>query len=74
MEKLNSILCEVLSLSAGDLSDNLAMVDVEGWDSLSHMDLIASIEEEMSIELSADDIMIMTSIGVVRTIVQKKLN
>ena len=69
MEKLNKILCKVLRLTEDDLKDDLSMSTVQHWDSLTHMDLVTSIEDELNIQLSMDDIMNMTDIGTVRAIV-----
>ena len=69
MEKLNKILCEVFRLKEDDLKDDLSMNNVQRWDSLAHMDLVTSIEDELNIQLSMDDIMNMTDIGTVRAIV-----
>ena len=69
MEKLNKILAGVLRLSEEDLVDSLMMEDVERWDSLTHMDLVTSIEEGLGIEFTMDDIMSMTDILTIRTIV-----
>ncbi|MDC3309579.1 acyl carrier protein [bacterium] len=69
MEKLNKILCEILRLTEDDLKDDLSMSNVQRWDSLTHMDLVTSIEDELNIQLSMDDIMNMTDIGTVRSIV-----
>ena len=70
MEKLNKILAGVLRLSEEDLVDSLMMEDVERWDSLTHMDLVTSIEEGLGIEFTMDDIMSMTDILTIRTIVR----
>ena len=69
MKKLNNILCEVFRLKGNELDDKLTMEDIESWDSLTHMDLVTSIEDELNIQLSMDDIMNMTDIGTVRAIV-----
>ena len=74
MEKLNQILSEVFRLKAEDIHDNLKMKDIEKWDSLTHMDLVTSIEDELQIELSMDDIMSMKDIKTIRLVVQKKLS
>ena len=69
MEKLNNILCEVFRLKGNELDDKLTMEDIESWDSLTHMDLITSIEEGLDIQLTMDDIMNMKDIKAIRTIV-----
>ena len=71
MEKLNKILCEVFRLKENELDDKLTMEDIESWDSLTHMDLITSIEEGLNIQLTMDDIMNMKDISTIRTIVKR---
>lgn len=70
MQKLDDILCQVFRMDANQLQDDLTMEDISGWDSLTHMDLITSLEEHFSIQLSMDDIMSMTDISTIRTIMQ----
>ena len=73
MEKLNKILCEVFRLKEDELNDTLTMEDIEKWDSLTHMDLITSLEEGLEIQLTMDDIMSMKDIKTIKNIVQQKL-
>jgi acyl carrier protein len=73
MEKLNKILCEVFRLKEDKLNDTLTMEDIEKWDSLTHMDLITSLEEGLEIQLTMDDIMSMKDIKTIKNIVQEKL-
>lgn len=73
MEKLNKILCDVFRLKENELNDTLTMEDIEKWDSLTHMDLITSIEEGLNIQLTMDDIVSMKTIKTIKTIIQEKL-
>lgn len=73
MEKLNKILCDVFRLKDDELNDTLTMEDIEKWDSLTHMDLVTSIEEGLNIQLTMDDIMSMKDIKTIQNIVQDKL-
>jgi acyl carrier protein len=68
MNKLDSILVRILKVKEQDLLDELTMNDVVLWDSLKHMELIVTIENELEIELSAEDIMEMTDVKAIRTI------
>jgi acyl carrier protein len=49
------------------------MEDVGNWDSLTHMDLIASLEETFSIQLSMDEIMEMRDIKTIKRIISEKV-
>lgn len=53
---------QVFRVSEDRISDEAKMIDVPGWDSLSHMNLILEIERGYGIELSGDDIAVMQSI------------
>jgi acyl carrier protein len=72
MKNIDDILSEVFRLEREQLHDQLTMDDIERWDSLTHMDLITSIEEELEIQLTMDDIMNMKNIKNIRAIVSKK--
>lgn len=74
MKKLDQILCNVLRIKEDELNDNMTMKDVEKWDSLKHMDLITSIEDELEIQFSMDDIISMKDIKIIKNIVKKKLS
>lgn len=71
MEKINSILMETFKVSLEDVEKDLEMNDIANWDSLSHMNLIVTIEDEFGIELSGDDIAEMITFNQIRSIVKK---
>jgi len=74
VEQLENILCEVFRLKAEELSDGLTMEDIVRWDSLTHMDLVVSIEEGLNIQLTMDDIMNMKNVKAIKSIVSEKIN
>ncbi len=65
-ERLSAILSDALRLPAAAISDDLDMAGSGTWDSLSHIQLIAGIEDEFSIELTSDDIVAMTSVDAIK--------
>ncbi|MBK2028543.1 acyl carrier protein [Francisella noatunensis] len=73
MKELEKILCQVFRLKKDEVKDELTMNDIQVWDSLTHMDIITCIEEELSIQLTIDDIMNMRDIGAIKKIVSEKL-
>ena len=72
MERLESVLIKVLRVE--DVQEDQTMETVPAWDSLSHMDLIASIESEFEIRLTGDEIAEMTSFDAIRRIVGKYIS
>lgn len=71
MNKLNQIFIETLKVSPEDAASNLGMDDVRNWDSLSHMNLIVTIENDFGIELSGDDIAEMITFDKIREILKR---
>ena len=61
-QKLIALLADILKISIEDTSDDLAMKEVETWDSLKHMELIVSIEKIFDIELTFDEIVAMQTV------------
>lgn len=72
MENLNTILVDIFKLQQSELTDELTMENLALWDSLKHMELITTLENEFNVELSADDIMAMISVSAIRQIIQNK--
>jgi acyl carrier protein len=71
-ETLEGLLADVLRMPADALQDDLAMKDVDAWDSLTHMQLIVSLENTFALELSFDDIVEMTSVGSIKRVLAEK--
>tara|TARA_Y100001978_G_C23683075_1_gene430199 strand:- start:732 stop:965 length:234 start_codon:yes stop_codon:yes gene_type:complete len=63
MEELIKIVAETLRVDPSKLSNLSKMTDIPEWDSLSHMSLIAELEEKYNIQFTGDDIASMQSIS-----------
>lgn len=72
-EKLAGIFCTVLRLTPEDIKSNPTFGKTERWDSLKHMNLVASIEQAFEIELSLDEIVAMRSFEESCSILKDKL-
>jgi acyl carrier protein len=70
--RLSQVVAEILRLPVHSVSDGLTLATTENWDSLTHMELIAAIEQEFAIELSVDDIVAMVSYAAIRSILGGK--
>lgn len=69
--RYSKIFCDVFEVEVNSLSDNPGYQEIEGWDSVGHMSLMASLEDEFSIELDIDDIIDFSSFETGWTILQK---
>lgn len=72
-DRLTDLIVEVLRIPREDVVDTLDMEETSTWDSLSHMQLIASIEDEFGIELTADEIVAMRSVAQIKDVVHAKV-
>ena len=62
-EKLNEIFIDVLDLDECNLTDETSADDIEEWDSLSHVQLIVTIEKAFNIKFTSLEIMKWNNVG-----------
>jgi acyl carrier protein len=72
-EKLQSTFRKVFNDENMILQDKMTANDVDNWDSLSHMILIAEIEKEFNIKFKLRDLNQMKNVGEMKTIILSKL-
>jgi acyl carrier protein len=70
-ERLTKCFVESLGISADQVVDGLAYNSIKQWDSVGHMSLVAGLETEFNVMLDTDEIIAMSSVAVVRQILQK---
>jgi acyl carrier protein len=62
-ERLNEIFCEVFDDDDIKIAPEMTANDVEGWDSLSHVNLIVAIESKFNIHFSQKELLTFKNIG-----------
>lgn len=60
LEKYNGAFIEIFEITEDKLP-GLKYQDIEAWDSVGHMNLIAKLEEEFEIMMDTDDIIAFNS-------------
>ncbi len=60
LEKYTKVFCETLGIKE-EQTKGLQYQEVEAWDSVGHMTLVASLEDEFGISLDTDDIIDLSS-------------
>lgn len=73
LQRLESVFRTVFLDDSLVLEDGLTADDVEGWDSITHINLIFAIEEEFRIRLATGDLEEMQDVGDLRRAVEKQL-
>lgn len=74
MEKVRKIIAETFKIKESEITPQTNMKDIDSWDSLTHMELIVSLEDELGIEFTSDEIMEMTDVEKIEKIVGEKVN
>lgn len=70
--KINEILVSNLHVSLAEITDQLTMSEVETWDSLQHMNLIASLEQAFGVEFTFEEIVLMQSVAEIKRVLKGK--
>ena len=56
IEKYNQTFITTFEIDTAQLNENLEYQSIPEWDSVGHMTLIATLEEEFDIDLEMDDV------------------
>lgn len=71
-ERLKKTILAALGLDDFPLTPKTIAPQVPGWDSLSHVHVLACVEKEFGIRFRANEIMSMANVGVLQDIVRRK--
>ena len=63
-DRLRTVFVETLELDEDFDVENLKYRDIEAWDSVGHMALVAAIEDEFDVELETEQVIDMSSFKV----------
>lgn len=61
--KLNNIFCNFFNNNEIVINENTSAADIDGWDSLSHIQLMVIIEKEFNIKFTTYHIVNMYCVG-----------
>lgn len=74
LDRIADTLRDVLGRPDLDVHDGLTAADVDGWDSVAHVELVYALEEEFGIEFGAEDITSHADVGELRRDIEARLN
>lgn len=61
-EKIREIIATTLNVAPEIITESLSIGDIEQWDSMGNMAIIAAIEAQMGIEFPTDDLFELNSV------------
>ena len=62
-ERLTEIFRDVFDDETIELSEETSSEDIEGWDSLAHINLIGAVEQEFSVRIPMSRVVTMKNVG-----------
>jgi acyl carrier protein len=62
-EKLNKIFAKVFDNDGLVIQPHMTAKDVDGWDSMSHLKLIVTVERDFGIQISGSEVMRLKNVG-----------
>lgn len=72
-DKLNEVFREVFDDDEISLTPETTADDIEGWDSLSHVNLIIAVEMKFDIEFTQKEIRSFSNVGEMAACVESKI-
>lgn len=70
---INALLKDILELENITLDDTESLDNLEGWDSVTHITLVASLEDLYSVTFSLQELEEITTIRNIASIIDRKL-
>ena len=74
LSETKEIIAAVLRIPVEKLDEKAEMSDVEGWDSIRNVMILAQLEEHFDVVFSAEDIFDMTSVKAIAEDIVKLIN
>ncbi len=69
---IDILLANLLQIPTAGITEDLAMKDVDIWDSLKHMELIVSLEQNFGIELTFEEIVAMQNVSEIKRVLKQR--
>lgn len=70
--RLKTIISKVFNVNYDKLSDDSSPENISNWDSLSHLMLIAALEDNFQIKFTTEEVITIRNIRDIKDILQKK--
>lgn len=73
LDRLQPIFCDVFDDQGLTITRQSNASNVEGWDSLAHINLIASIEQELHVRFALGELQDLKDVGDMVDLIERKL-
>ena len=73
METMNQIFQNVFDDDTIQINPAMTANDIDGWDSLSHVNLILAVEAEFRIRFNNKELLLLKKVGDLYSVIENKL-
>ena len=73
-ETLNEVFRDVFDDESISVTENTTSNDIEHWDSLEHINLLAAVEQEFGVKFNMGQVVSMKNVGEMADIIISQLN
>jgi acyl carrier protein len=74
MEDLNAVFCKVFDDESIRLKPEMTANDIDGWDSLSHVNLIVAVETKFKIRFNQKELLTFKNVGDLLHSIESKMS
>lgn len=73
MQKQIQVLRDVFEDPSLEVTEETSAQDVDGWDSIAHMQVIAALEKEFKTRFALGELQTLKNVGDMATLISKKI-
>jgi acyl carrier protein len=72
MARLNEVFCEVFDNPGLRILETMTARDVDGWDSLAHINLVVAVERAFGIKFTTKEVLTYKNVGEFAAAIERK--
>ncbi|NUN81336.1 acyl carrier protein [Odoribacter splanchnicus] len=73
-QRIKQVMADVFDMPAETILENVSQDNLEGWDSLKHLDLVVALEEEFEITIPVEEVGNLISFKLIVVIIKELLS
>ena len=73
LEKLNEVFRDGFDDEEIEVGEETTAADIDGWDSLEHINLIAAVEQEFGVKFTMGQVVTMKNVGEMVRLIEEKI-
>lgn len=72
LDRIKNVFLQVFDQLPDPFDRSIEPADVEGWDSVNHINLVFALENEFSVKFLSQEVQEMTSVGAIADVIAHK--